>query len=317
MHWVGTLCFMDWKNWQSLPLNQRSHLPGCSAIYVVADTDDFVWYVGQATNLKNRWIGKRHHRYPQLLRSNRKLNHRIYWQFCPLDQLNAQELDCIKRFVPELNGREVKTYLPRQSKQQQVDCEIKRILGVLNRQTLLFPVIRSIIAGQYNDETGTRCTIVMIHINDFEVLANSAQKRDHKINAAWNTHSSCCGRDQDMYHERLISTYSIDGQKVEFIDASDFLCFLENDLDFSVPYLNSEQWFGVTVKFLNDLEILDIASLQEEYAFLSGGKKTLTDVAYLLYRRPMLRLFNTTQCRESLLCTHGFEDSFFCLEDLL
>lgn len=284
---------MEWKNWQNVPLNQRSRLPDYSGIYVVADANDFVWYVGQAVNLRNRWIGNSHHRYSQLLRSNRRLNHWIYWKFCPLDQLSEQEQACIKRFIPELNGCKVKTYLPKQSKQQQVASEIKRILKVLNRQTLLFPVIRSIIAGEYRDENGTRCILVIIHANDFEILANSASKRSLQIKAAWGNLKSNCGRDLNAYHERIIPVYSIDGQKIEFVEASEILRFLEDNLDVSQRFLKLTELLSLPVKALSDLTILDSVSPQEEYSFISDGKKTLTDAAYLIYRRLVLKQLNT------------------------
>lgn len=284
---------MEWKNWQNVPLNQRSRLPDYSGIYVVADANDFVWYVGQAVNLRNRWIGNSHHRYSQLLRSNRRLNHRIYWKFYPLDQLSEQEQDCIKRFIPELNGCKVKTYLPKQSKQQQVASEIKRILKVLNRQTLLFPVIRSIIAGEYRDENGTRCILVIIHANDFETLANSASKRSRQIKAAWSNHSSNCGRDPNVYHERTIPGYSINGQTIEFVEASEILRFLESNLDVSERSLTPTELLGISVRALSDLELLDRVHLQGEYSFISGGKKTLTDAAYLIYRKSVLKQLNT------------------------
>lgn len=54
---IPSLC-MEWKDWQHLPLKERSSLPSCSGIYVVADINDFVWYVGQAANLRSRWVAE-------------------------------------------------------------------------------------------------------------------------------------------------------------------------------------------------------------------------------------------------------------------
>lgn len=166
---------IKWKTWKHFPLNERSRLPLCSGIYVVADINDFVWYVGQATNLRIRWTGKTHHRYPQLIRSNRKLNHQIYWKPCPLDQLDAQERYYIERFAPELNGCKVRSYSPNYTKQSQVDRELRRLLKVLNHKTLLFPVVRSIVDREHTDQDGTRCVVLLIYINDFGILANSAE----------------------------------------------------------------------------------------------------------------------------------------------
>ena len=48
---------MEWQQWDSLAFADRKQLPTAPGIYVVADESDFVWYVGQATNLQSRWIG--------------------------------------------------------------------------------------------------------------------------------------------------------------------------------------------------------------------------------------------------------------------
>lgn len=137
---------MDWQQWPSVAFKERQLLPNRSGIYVVADQNQFVWYVGQAVDLQGRWLGKAHHRYPQLIRTNQKLGHRIYWQAIPVHRLNEQERFYINLLKPELNGCKVKSYLP---KQPQVDREIKRLFRVLNKPTMLFPVIRSAITGAW------------------------------------------------------------------------------------------------------------------------------------------------------------------------
>jgi hypothetical protein len=153
---------MEWKSWPSISLCDRHLLPTCAGIYVVADANDCIWYVGQATNLQSRWLGKSHHRYPQLVRTNRKLNHKIHWQPCLTSQLNEKEQLYIGLLKPELNGCKVKTYL---SKQPQVEREIKRLFKALNRPTLLFPGLRSLIAGEYTDENGTCCILTITNVN--------------------------------------------------------------------------------------------------------------------------------------------------------
>ncbi|MGB3294419.1 MAG: GIY-YIG nuclease family protein, partial [Phormidesmis sp.] len=67
---------MSWQQWSSVPLSDRHLLPNEAGIYVVADKNHFVWYVGQAIDLQGRWLGRGHHRYPQLIRTNKKLEHR-------------------------------------------------------------------------------------------------------------------------------------------------------------------------------------------------------------------------------------------------
>ena len=283
---------MEWKAWQNLPLPQRAYLPSCSGVYVVADIDDFVWYVGQATNLRNRWIGKSHHRYPQLLRSNRKRNHRLYWKPCAIEDLNEQEQYYIKLFAPELNWGKVKTYLPKQTKQLQVDCEIKRLLKVLNHQTLLFPTVRSIIAGEFDDEDGRLCILILVHSNDFEVFGNSARKKSREIKNAWSNYKTYSGKSEEIFYEQLIPVYSVNGQRFIFVEASEIIYFFEDNPDILERCVKQIELFDVQVKILDDLTILDTVPIEEEYSFIISGKKTLRDTAYLNYRKHLLKRLN-------------------------
>lgn len=65
----------------------------------------------------------------------------------------------IELFKPELNDCKVKKYLP---KQPQVEREIKRLLKVLNTSTFLFPIMRSVVAGEYKDNGDIRCIIILV-----------------------------------------------------------------------------------------------------------------------------------------------------------
>jgi hypothetical protein len=280
---------MEWKTWQHLSLNQRSRLPLCSGVYVVADINNFVWYVGQATNLRNRWIGNTHHRYPQLQRSDRKLSHQIYWKSCPLDQLNQQERYYIERFSPELNGCKVKIYLPKQTKQSYVDHELKRLLKVLTHQTLLFPVIRSVIAGEFNDADGARHIVILTSLNDYRILANSAGKKSREIKQAWINFKTYCGRDEAIYYEKSIPVFSINGVKIEFVESAKILRFLEENSDAYDRYVETIVLFGVEMRMLGNLSVLDLVPLGEEYSSVIDGKKTLMDDAYLNYRKHLLK----------------------------
>jgi hypothetical protein len=101
---------MKWKEWQSLPFKERHKLPILSGIYVVVDCNDNVWYVGQAVNLNARWVGRGHHRYAQLSRSNGKRQYQIHWTSCSLEELNQMERNYIDLFQPSINGTKVKQY---------------------------------------------------------------------------------------------------------------------------------------------------------------------------------------------------------------
>ena len=277
---------MEWQKWPSVSLGDRHFLPACSGIYVIADDNQFVWYVGQAVDLQSRWLGKGHHRYPQLIRTNRKHQHRIYWQAFPAHQLNEQERLYIDLLQPELNGCKVKTYLP---KQPQVEREIKRLFKALNRPTSLFPVIRSAIAGEYLNENGIHCIVTLTTINDCYLLAKSARKRySAEVRRAWTNFDNYCGKPEALYHAHRINAFSFNQQRFEFIEGTDVLWHLGRTPIIYERVVGTAELFGVAVTILKDLSILDELPLAEEYAFLKEGKKTLKDIAYLNYRRKQL-----------------------------
>ncbi len=103
---------MEWKKWQKLPFREKHKLPSISGIYVVADCNDNIWYVGQAVNLNSRWNGRGHHRYAQLSRSNSKRNFSIFWLPCDPRELDQTERYYINLLQPSLNATKVKKYSP-------------------------------------------------------------------------------------------------------------------------------------------------------------------------------------------------------------
>lgn len=181
---------MEWKGWSNVLFTQRSRLPVESGIYIVADVNEKVWYVGKAQNIKSRWAGKTHHRYPQLIRSNRKLCHRIYWQQVPSSDLDAQEKYYVDLFQPELNGCKVKKYLP---KKPMIEREIIRLLKVLNKPIFFAPKVRSVVIGQYEDDT-KKCILIAIFINDYKIIYKSQKKRyATQVRNAWVEIKTHCG----------------------------------------------------------------------------------------------------------------------------
>ena len=278
---------MSWQQWLSVPLRERSQLPNHAGIYVVADKNQFVWYVGQAVNLQGRWLGRGHHRYAQLIRANKKLAHRIYWQTFPTHHLNEQERFYIDLLKPELNGCKVKTYLP---KQPQVDREIKRLFKVLNNTTLLFPVIRSLVAGEYVDENGTRCVMTILFLNDERLLNKSISKRySAEVRRAWVGTDCFCGRLSDTYEALQVVAYEVGGERFEFVTGSELLNYLEDNPSIYRQAVAKGELFGIEVAALRSLEVLDQVTLAEEYDRLRrNNKKVLTDAAYLRYRQAQL-----------------------------
>ncbi|MDX2212599.1 MAG: GIY-YIG nuclease family protein [Oculatellaceae cyanobacterium bins.114] len=80
-------------------------MPECSAIYF-AIARDYVLYVGQATNLRNRWQGN-HHRLPQLEAINRRYEVKLFWLSCNQNQLNDLERQYIDYYCPALNQTKI------------------------------------------------------------------------------------------------------------------------------------------------------------------------------------------------------------------
>jgi hypothetical protein len=231
-------------------------------------------------------LGRNHHRYPQLIRTHRKRQYQIYWQAFPAHRLDEQERLYIDRFHPELNGCKVKTYLP---KQPQVEREIKRLFKAINRTTLLFPVIRSVVAGEYVDEDGIRSLVTLTTTNDFFLLAKSARKRySAEVRKAWTSFETYCGKPEALYHAQRISAFNFNQQRFEFVEASEIIRHLSETPSAYERVVSTVELFGGAVATLKELSIIDELSLVEEYTFLREGKKTLKDVAYLNYRRKEL-----------------------------
>jgi hypothetical protein len=90
-----------------LGLNSRELLPESSGIYYVVDDKFIIWYVGQAKNLRNRWVGENHHRFYQLQKEKKKL-FTIYYELVAESQLDAMERQRIEQYNPQLNGTKVK-----------------------------------------------------------------------------------------------------------------------------------------------------------------------------------------------------------------
>jgi hypothetical protein len=170
---------------------------------VVVDTEEQVWYVGQSVNLNARWKARGHHRYQQLSRTNNKRLYKIYWQFFPSEQLNEKEQLYIDLFKPHLNYSRVKTYA---RKATQPDEELSRLLKVLNKKTMLFPDVRSVVIGYYTeideDEEGKlkeyTCIVTAVNVNDHDGLilnsySKSHSKKGKNLKGYWYTYESTCG----------------------------------------------------------------------------------------------------------------------------
>ncbi len=228
---------MEWQAWSSLPLTERAQLPAHPGIYVIVDVQDEVWYVGRTINLKARWNGNSHHRYRQLSRANHQRRYKIHWQVFPADQLQAQEQQYIHLFNPHLNYSRVKPFT---RKPVQPSQEISRILKVLNRQTRLFPLVRSVVLGYYTEvdeaEDGCLrevvCIMIAVNVNDHNgPILNSVKKslsrRGNSLKGAWKTFESNCGSEDPAQQPAVILVFLGPEIVYEFICAPQLLTKLE------------------------------------------------------------------------------------------
>jgi GIY-YIG catalytic domain len=218
---------MEWKSWFCLPLVQRERLPTQAGIYVIVDAEEQVWYVGRSINLNARWNGKGHHRYKQLSRTNNKRLYQIYWKPLSVQELNEKEQFYIDLFKPHLNYSRVKAYPKRAIQPNQ---EISRILKVINKQTMLFPDIRSVVLGYYKeadeDEEGLlkelTCIVIAVNLNDHDrVILNSyeksySKKRNH-LKGCWHVYESQCGSDVSDLNPALIPVFILENTVYEFV----------------------------------------------------------------------------------------------------
>ena len=280
---------MDWLNWSNVTFQQRQYLPSCSGIYIVADSDKNIWYVGQAINIKSRWAGKSHHRYPQLIRSNKKRQFKIYWKQVPPSLLTQTERQYIQELQPELNHTKVKKYLPQKP---QVEREIKRLLKILNKPTYMFPLTRSVVAGTYQDNGEIQSIIVIINHYDIDLLYESMRKkRSPKIRNAWGWYRSYCSKNGQYYQSISIPCYSFFNYRFEFLQLPESLIYLETYLDTYENYIGVTKLFDVEVRTLKYKNVISQLPSNQYVYTNSNGKKRLQNLDYLKYRYRSLRCF--------------------------
>lgn len=281
---------MEWKNWLSLPLNQRTQLPSQSGIYVVVDAEEYVWYVGKTINLNARWNGKGHHRYKQLSRTNNKRAYRIYWQNFPPSQLSEKENIYIDLFKPCLNYSRVKTYARKPIESNE---EISRILKTINKQTRLFPSIRSVVVGYYtelntneDDDTSLEdytCIVIVVNINDYDsVISKSYEKslgrKGIHLKGYWQIYESNCGVEDPTVQPASIPVFVIDNIVYEFVCYSTLIDKFEENRS-SLDYVEISKQ---NVLALKDMDILERLSIYDGYFSLRSEN-------YLRYRIPDLK----------------------------
>ncbi|NJK40008.1 MAG: GIY-YIG nuclease family protein [Oscillatoriales cyanobacterium RM2_1_1] len=279
---------MEWKSWASLPLTQREQLPRQPGIYIVVDAEEQIWYVGKSVNLNARWNGKGHHRYKQLSRTNNKRSYRIHWQTFPANQLSEKEQQYIDLFKPHLNYSQVKTYV---KKAIQPNEEISRLFKVLNKKTMLFPDIRSVVLGFYKeiDEDGEAsleeyiCIVVAVNLSDHDgSILNSCKKslsrKGNSLKGCWKLYKSDCGVDDPARQPVTIHVFISGNIVYEFV-----CCFnLIEKLKEHRSNLHYIEIANQRVLALRDTNILYSLTVHD-------GHFDFRSEDYLRYRAPDLR----------------------------
>lgn len=277
-----------WQGWSSVDFANRQSLPEYPGIYVVADADGIVWYVGQAINIRSRWSGKSHHRYRQLAYHHIQKQRKIYWLPVEISLLNEQERRFIELFKPSLNGSRVRKSMPKNPKTLN---EIKRVLKVLNRSTALYPQIRSLIFGGYEEED-MQCIIIIINLNDLSIIDGSAfKKHQPAIRSSWKYLETECGRSEEEFNPVQIPCFFVENLCFEFVAIPEIIQFLYENPDLHAAYLGETQIFGIDMKAIKDLTLFDQINLKEEiiHPFLQG-KGRLTNAAYIMYQKDDIEL---------------------------
>lgn len=279
---------MEWKSWLSLPLEQRAQLPIQPGIYIIVDAEDEVWYVGRSTNLNARWNGKQHHRYQQLSRTNNKRSYRIHWRIFPAEQLGNEEQRYIDLLKPHLNYSRVKTYARRAI---QPSDEIARLLKTINKKTLLFPDIRSVVLGYYTelDETEEEALeecfyiVIAVTVNDHDgpILKSykkSLSRKGSSLKGYWQTYASDCGVDSSAKQPALIPVFLSGSIVYEFVCYSNLIERLE---------AHKENVCTIELARQNVLALKNINLLPS--LIVEDGHFCFSSEDYLRYRIPDLR----------------------------
>lgn len=246
----------EWKSWSHCAFGSKDLLPQAPGIYVIADKDCTVWYVGLSKSLKNRWLGAQHHRYKQLRRRNSKLQLKIYYKLVA-EELEQHEKYYIEVFKPRLNRSKVMSSLPKVFTPGQ---ELTRLLKVLNNKTQLFPCIRSVIIG-YREEVIENAryysVTIAVNINDIGFLYNKAYRKGRRWDLktrCWKICEDMCGQPEGSYLPATVLTYVHFPWTVQFACLDwQFLNYLENH----PQELQRVSFLGVETYCLKDFQTFE------------------------------------------------------------
>ncbi|MUG99638.1 hypothetical protein F7734_48110 [Scytonema sp. UIC 10036] len=113
----------------------------------------------------------------------------------------------------------------------------------------------------------------------------------NEIKKAWTYNRNYCGKNEQVYSPAWIAAYNWNSYKFEFLIIDwEFFTHLEENSDANLHYTRVVELLGIQVKALTNLKIFDELSLKEECIYLnSEGKKSLKSVAYINYRKNLLK----------------------------
>lgn len=288
----------EWKNWSHCAFDSKDLLPQEPGIYVIADKDGSVWYVGLSKSLKNRWQGTQHHRYKQLRRRKSKLQLQIYYKLVAISELEQQEKHYIEVFKPRLNGSKVTSSLPKTSTGQR---ELIHLLKVLNNKTQLFPYVRSVIIG-YREEVIENAryysVTIAVSINDIELICKKAYRKGRRWDLktrCWKICEDMCGQPEGSYLPATVLTY------LQYPLAIQFACFdweFLNYLEHNPQKLQRVSLLGVETFCLKDFQTLEQVGLKLPFSLAAlnvkltttPGLQRLDNSAFVLHHLPSMHL---------------------------
>lgn len=272
---------MEWKAWNKVPFSSRDYLPMTSGIYIIVDAKDVVWYVGQAKDIRKRWAGKGHHRYQQLLRTNKKRHYSIYWKSFPVDELTLWENKYISKLDPELNRSKVKRYIPSEPVKVR---EIRRIIKALTKTTHWHPKIRSVLVGKTISDDSIVKVFFAFHGFDIGIITRSTwSKKSPLIRKAWQMIRPNCGFDEEQYDAPFIYEFYLqEGLEIVFLQIEELLEFLGKNTNSYDLYVDEVDFLGVKVKALNSMDLFGEYKCSEiDASRRLIHKIVLSDFAYL------------------------------------
>lgn len=288
----------EWKNWSHCAFGSKDLLPQEPGIYVIADKDCSVWYVGLSKSLQNRWQGTQHHRYKQLRRRKSKLQLQIYYKLVAISELEQQEKYYIEVFKPRLNGSKVTLSLPKTSTGQR---ELLHLLRVLNNKTQLFPHIRSVVIG-YREEVIENASyysvIIAVNINDIDYLYQKACKKGRRWDfktRCWKICEDMCGQPEGSYLPATVLTYLHFPWAIQFACLDwEFLHYLKNH----PQELQGVSFLGVETFCLKDFQIFERVNLKSPFSLVARNVdlttapslQRLDNSAFVLHYLPSMQL---------------------------